>query len=765
MKNVRIRVKVQGIVQGVGFRPFIYNLARRYKLVGWVNNSSQGVIIDVEGKDESIDSFLSAIKLSPPPLAKIDSIEFIDLALAEYKDFVIKESLANKEKLTLLSPDIATCSDCMEEIKDRNNRRYGYSFANCTNCGPRYSIIEALPYDRKVTTMKSFKMCEQCRTEYENPKDRRFHAQPNACPECGPQLCLTDNLGRKLAMKDPLKQAIQLLQAGKIIAIKGLGGFHLVCDGKNQVAIEELRVRKRRPDKPFALMMRGIEVVKKYCYLNSKEEEILTGIRRPILLLERKNNHLPPNISKDNNYLGVMLPYTPLHQLLFDDGLEVLVMTSANVSGLAIEYTNQGAINRLEDVVDYLLLHNRKIHIPIDDSVARVLLGQEILLRRARGYAPLAIKFSGLKETLACGSQLKNSFALAKGDYIFLSQHLGNINHLESYHNYQRIINHLKELYQVNPELIAYDLHPEYLTSQFAQNQGGQKIAVQHHHAHIVSCMVENEVSEQVIGLTFDGTGLGRDAKLWGGEFLICDYSNFKRVGQLKYVKLPSGEQAIKEPWRMAISYLYHAYGDDRELFTELIGVKEEKIKEVVNLIKADINSPKTSSMGRFFAGVASLLGLVNSISYEAQGAIKLETMATNKEVGEYNYQVKSEGSYYIVDTTSIIKVIVEDIKLGVSKGVIARKFHNTVISFSVEICKLIRSDYKINLVALSGGVFQNQILLKGIYQKLVAEGFKVYFHKQIPCNDGGLAVGHLVIANYQKGVEDDVYSDTSRGN
>ncbi|WP_018248604.1 carbamoyltransferase HypF [Orenia marismortui] len=762
MVKICKRIEVRGIVQGVGFRPFIYNLAAKYNLAGWINNTSNGVVIDIEGEREKINSFLSLIHSNTPSLAKIDSVEVKELHLKGYGSFSIRKSSTNRKDITLISPDIAICSDCNEEINNCNNRRYQYPFTNCTNCGPRYSIIEALPYDRAVTTMKDFKICDSCREEYEDLSNRRFHAQTNACPNCGPQVYLADDSGSKLVL-DPLKQTINLLQKGKIIAIKGLGGFHLACDGKNEVAINKLRLRKRRADKPFALMMKNLEVAKRYCYLNAQEEEILTGIKRPILLLKRKNNSLPANISVDNNYLGVMLPYTPLHELLFEEGLEILVMTSANLSGLPLEYRNQGALDNLKELADYFLLHDREIKTPVDDSVSRIILGQETLIRRGRGYTPLVIKFNGLKETLACGSELKNTFAIAKSDYIFLSQHIGNIDNLESYQNYKQVIRHLKDLYQINPQIIAHDLHPEYLTTRFAQNQKEEKVPVQHHHAHIVSCMVENEVSEQVIGLAFDGTGVGTDGRLWGGEFLLCDYTKFKRVGQLNYIKLPGGEKAIKEPWRIAISHLYQAYGADLELFNELIDIKIERIEKVIRLIKADINSPETSSMGRLFDTVASLIALGEVISYEAQGAIKLESLATATEARKYAYQIENNNGYYLINTIPLIKAIVDDIKLGLNKEVIARKFHNTIISFSVALCELIRDEYKTKLVALSGGVFQNQILLKGIYQQLVAKEFEVYFHSKLPSNDGGLAVGQLVIANYQKGAKNDVHSNTRK--
>ncbi|MTI59313.1 MAG: carbamoyltransferase HypF [Firmicutes bacterium] len=764
MVRVRRLIKVRGLVQGVGFRPFIYRLANIHSLSGWVNNNLEGVLIDIEGDCREIGSFLAKIS-SAPPLAKIEELEIKELPLKGYGDFRIKESLLDSTNFTLISPDIATCPECKEEMNNINNHRYHYPFINCTNCGPRYSIIESLPYDRSVTTMKNFTMCEECRREYEEPGDRRFHAQPNACPECGPELWLTDYRGKKISEENPLKQATKLLKRGKILAIKGLAGFHLACDAGNQDTIKKLRNRKRRPVKPFALMMKDIATVKEFCYLSTEEKEILTGRRKPIVLLKRKsgipNNQLLAGISVDNNYLAVMLPYTPLHELLFN-GLEskqgekeitVLVMTSANTSGLPLEYTNQGAVTRLERIADYFILHNREIKIPIDDSISRIILGKEQLIRGARGYIPLAIRFNGLKETLACGSHFKNTIALAKGDYIFLSQHLGDLSNLESYQNYKKVIGHLEEIYQLNPQIIAYDFHPGYLSSRFAETRQGKRIKVQHHHAHIVSCMVDNQLNKQVIGLAFDGTGLGIDGNLWGGEFLICSYAKFTRVGQLNYLKMPGGEAAVKEPWRMAVSYLYHSYGEQLLLFNKLIAVDQGEIKKIIRLIKADLNSPQTSSMGRLFDAVAALIGLTNFISYQAQAAIKLESIASRKARGLYSYQIEDNDGYFVVSTIPLIKEIVEDLNSGIPIKVIAGRFHNTIIGFSVAICELIRDNYGIETVTLSGGVFQNEIILKGIYQQLMLKGFEVYLHCRIPCNDGGLSVGQIVIANYQEGV------------
>ncbi|OCL27742.1 carbamoyltransferase HypF [Orenia metallireducens] len=748
MEQLRNYINVEGIVQGVGFRPFVYNLAAKYNLKGWVSNTTEGVKIDIEGKVIDIDNFKIDLQFQAPPLSKIDKIRVEELPFKGYESFTIKKSKDNNRVLTLISPDVSTCFDCKDDIEDINNRRYKYPFTNCTNCGPRFSIIKSLPYDRAQTTMKDFEMCGKCKVEYNNPKDRRFHAQPNACPECGPKLWLTDDLGNKVEVEEPLKKATNLLKEGKIIAVKGLGGFHLVCNGKDKEAVEKLRNRKLRPDKPFAVMMKDIEVVREYCYVNQLEENILAGIRRPILLLDRKNGNLADNIAPNSNKLGVMLPYTPLHNLLFDQGLEVLLMTSANLSGLPIEYKNKDAIARLDKVVDYFLLHDRDIFLSVDDSVSRVILGKERLIRRSRGYAPIPFKVDGLVESLACGSHLKNTFCIAKGGFIFLSQHIGDLDNLNTYNNFKKNIEHFKKIYKLNPKVIAHDLHLGYLSSVYGQNEAGVKVGVQHHHAHIVSCMVENDISKKVIGLAFDGTGLGTDGNIWGGEFLICDYEGFTRAAHLNYVNMPGGEQAVKEPWRMAISHLYKVGEVDIDLFKR---VDKLKIKSVLKMLEYNLNSPLTSSMGRLFDTISALIGLRQEISYDAQAAIELEVIADRKEEGVYRYQIENDNGNYIINTNQIIKDVIIDIKDKVDMSIIAKRFHNTIIALSIEICKLLRDKYEINQVALSGGVFQNEIILKGIYAGLKRDGFKVYTHAQIPCNDGGLALGQLVVANYKR--------------
>ncbi|MCY6354288.1 carbamoyltransferase HypF [Clostridium sp. ZS2-4] len=748
-KLFRKYILVKGIVQGVGFRPFVYKIANEKSLKGWVKNTSEGVYIDIEGKEESIELFLYKLIHQAPPLSKINDISIEDKEVKNFKEFIIKQSDGNKTPITLISPDIAICEECEKEIKDNKNKRYKYPFTNCTNCGPRFSIIKKLPYDRPMTTMNEFEMCSECSFEYKNPLDRRFHAQPNACGKCGPKVWLTDRYGNIEKVENPIEEAKKLIKQGKIIAVKGLGGFHLVCDAENEKAIQTLRDRKIRPSKPFALMMKDIYTIKQYCNVNKKEENILKGIRRPILLLDKKVNILPDNIAPNNKKIGVMLPYTPLHHLLFDDNIKVLIMTSANASGLPIVYKNDEALEKLKDIVDCFLLHNREIHIPVDDSVARVILGEERLIRRSRGYAPLPISISGITETFAYGSHLKNTFCISKGEFAFMSQHMGDMDNLEAYENYEKNVEHFRSLYNIKPKLLAYDMHPDFLLSKSAQKEEIKKFAVQHHHAHIASCMVENKINKEIIGIAFDGTGLGIDGKVWGGEFLVCNYTDFKRVGHLNYVKMPGGDTAVKEPWRMGISFLYKTYGDklDTNIFSNL---PDNNIKNIIMMLKNDLNSIETSSMGRFFDAVSTLLGLKNRITYEGEASIYLEVIAKDNEGGRYDYSIDSINETYVINTDNIIKGIITDIKKEINKSVISKKFHDTVIAFSIEMCKLIRNKTGINVVALSGGVFQNEIILKGIYRGLMKNDFQVYIHGEVPCNDGGISIGQLAIANYK---------------
>lgn len=769
MTHKRIFITVEGIVQGVGFRPYVYNLALSKDLKGWVNNNSEGVYIDLEGEEESVISFLNELQFNPPPLARIENIRTEKKDLVNYINFVIKESERQDQKITLISPDIATCRDCIKDITDPNNRRYLYPFTNCTNCGPRFSIIKSIPYDRDKTTMKKFKMCPSCSSEYTNPLDRRFHAQPNACDDCGPHLYLTDNLGNlinpilnyqeetaytslsSMSIKSNsniiLRWTRKKLKEGAIFAIKGLTGFHLVCDAENQNAVKLLRERKKRPHKPFAVMMSSLNTVKEYCTVNEAEESLLTGIRKPIVLLNKNSNfNLPENIAPSQNTIGVMLPFTPLHEILFSEDIKVLIMTSANVHGLPLEFKNQDAVTHLNHIVDYFLMHDRDIHIPVDDSVSKIVLNKERLIRRARGYAPEPIRFKGVKPILACGSNMKNTFCIAKEDFLFLSQHNGDLENFETFEHFKRNIDHFKNIFSFEPEYIASDMHPDYFSTKYAQGTGLPLIQVQHHHAHIVSCMAENSVEDKVIGLSFDGTGYGSDGKIWGGEFLVCDYSSYKRAGHLSYIKMPGGEKAILEPWRMAVSYLYESKALNRN---EIIQMYNGEADIIINMLEKNINCLETSSMGRLFDAVSSILGICNRISFEGQASMELEAaIADENDKESYSYSIENNPEGIILNPQPIICDLVSDKLKGVPNALISMRFHNSIIKSSIDICKEIRNTTGISQIALSGGVFQNSYLLKHMTNSLMKEGFTVYTHSIVPSNDGGISLGQIIIAN-----------------
>ncbi|RII36528.1 carbamoyltransferase HypF [Clostridium chromiireducens] len=773
MKIKRLFIKVEGIVQGVGFRPFVYNTAVLNNLKGWVNNTSEGVFIDIEGYDDNLDNFLNELRLNPPPLSRVEKINIVEKNPFNFHNFEIKESLEHLDKITLISPDISICKDCREDILDPNNRRYFYPFTNCTNCGPRYSIIRQIPYDRNKTTMENFEMCPECTEEYNNPLNRRFHAQPNACHNCGPHIYLTDSKGVDIPLTDviynqELPDSFDLasnkfnineriinwtqkkLKEGFIFAIKGLTGFHLVCDGENPNALDLLRKRKHRPDKPFAVMMKDINMVKKYCSVSNREEELLSGVRKPIVLLNKLDNYsLPEALAPNQNTLGVMLPFTPLHELLFLKDLNILVMTSANVHGLPLEHINDTAVENLAGIVDYFLMHDRDIFIPVDDSVSKVVLGSERIIRRARGYAPEPITFKTATPILACGSNMKNTTCISKDSFLFLSPHNGDLENIETYEHYKSNIEHFKSIFAFNPRYIVSDMHPGYYSTQYAQSCDTELIQVQHHHAHIVSCMVENGLSSKVIGISFDGTGYGTDGKIWGSEFLICDYENFNRAAHLDYVIMPGGDTAISEPWKMGVSYLHHSLSKDNTYIKEFYGNNAEKLLKIID---KNINCTEASSMGRFFDAVSSILDICQKVTFEGQASMELEALiSTNSNTNDYtcyDYKIFSQNNELIINTAPIINGIINDLKTGTSKSKISERFHNTVISFSVDICKRLRTYYNINDVALSGGVFQNNYLFIGIVTALKNEGFNVFSHSKIPTNDGGIALGQIVIAN-----------------
>lgn len=752
MEQKRVFIKVEGIVQGVGFRPFVYNLAKSNQLNGWVNNNSEGVYIDIEGRHEKIKTFITTLKDAPPPLSRIEDIHIEYRELEHYSDFTIRVSERREERITLISPDMSICDDCIQDISDPNNSKYRYAFTNCTNCGPRFSIIQSIPYDRDKTTMKSFQMCESCLHEYHNPMDRRFHAQPNACSSCGPHLWVTDATGTPLMVEDPLLWTQDQLSKGKIFAIKGLTGFHLVCDALNETAVQKLRDRKKRPHKPFAVMAKDLEAVKQYCFLDAVEEAVLTGNRKPIVLLKQlAHDGVPKNIAPNQKTLGVMLPYTPIHHLLFNEELTLLVMTSANITGLPLEYENESALQHLSSIVDFFLLHNRDIYTPVDDSVVKVVKNEVRMLRRARGYAPEPLRIKNINGILALGPTMKNTFCISKGDFLFPSQHIGDLENLETVLHYERNIAHFQNIFDFKPTCVVSDNHPDYATTSFAEKLPYPQIKVQHHHAHIASCMLENAITDPVIGISFDGTGYGLDGTIWGGEFLVCDYESFMRSAHLSYISLPGGESAVREPWRMAVSYIYESLRHSltvSEIEDSLCQLYGNKAIPVMKLIMKDVNCIPTSSMGRFFDAVSSLIGICHSITYEGQASMELEAVLESSETASYPYTIEKSIPTYIIHTDRIIRGILDDTKTGYDKGVMSAKFHNTIIHFSSEICSLLRKDTGINKVALSGGVFQNNFLLEKLSNVLETNHFQVYTHKMIPSNDGGISIGQMAIAN-----------------
>ncbi|GKU25907.1 carbamoyltransferase HypF [Clostridium folliculivorans] len=757
----RVFINVQGIVQGVGFRPFVYKKAIDLELKGWVNNNSEGVYIDIEGDTDSIYQFLKELRNNPPALSKVENISTQEKPLIGYEVFDVRESEKVKEKITLISPDVSICKDCTDELLDRDNRRYRYPFTNCTNCGPRFSIIKDIPYDRDKTTMKSFVMCPQCEGEYRNVKDRRFHAEPNACSDCGPSLWIEDKCGNIIDTKDHIKWTQNKLKEGNLFAIKGVGGFHLVCDAKNGEVIEKLRHRKRRPHKPLATMAKDMSTISKYCKVDEVERQILEGITKPIVILNRNDQYnLPESIAPYQKTLGVMIPYTPLHMVLFDDELDMLIMTSANTNGLPIEYNNQGARDSLKDVVDYFLMNDREIHIPVDDSVVQVVDGKIRMIRRARGYVPEPFRFNGVENILACGSNMKNTFSFTKENFLFVSQYNGDLENVQTLNHYENNIEHFKKIFTFKPSYIVHDLHPTYLSTQYALKHSVRKIAVQHHHAHIASCMMENNLRSTVIGVCFDGTGYGVDGEIWGGEFLICDMKEFKRIAHLDYVKLPGGDKAIREPWRIGVAYINKSLTESFK-FQHKINRKDsidsirstiykifgERGLTLLRILNSSFSFPLTSSMGRLFDAVASILEIRDIVTYEGQASMELEACLQEGVEGSYTYEIV-EGELSIIKTYSIITQILDDMISGLSKGIISAKFHNTIINFTVDMCMKVSTFSGLKEVALSGGVFQNSYLLRNIIKRLKDNDFNVYTQSSIPCNDGGISVGQLCIAN-----------------
>jgi hydrogenase maturation protein HypF len=749
--HVRQQIRVRGIVQGVGFRPFVYNLAQKLGLTGYVLNSSAGVLIEVEGDPAQIEQFLRELNENPPPLAQIEEVVSAILQPAGYENFVIRESVLDvkdlPEQLTPVSPDVSTCPECLRDFQTPGNRRFGYPFTNCTNCGPRYTITRRVPYDRPLTTMACFPMCAECLREYEDPTDRRFHAQPNACPDCGPSLTLS------VETPDPaLTHVRQLLREGCILAIKGLGGFHLVCDPFNDTAVRLLRERKKRSDKPFALMVPGVASAEKLCFVSGAERTALTSIRRPIVILKRRPDApVSQALAPGNDTLGVMLPYTPLHYLLFGESFSALVMTSGNLSEEPIVTGNREAAQRLRSIADAFLFHNRDIHTRVDDSVVRVFLDQERVLRSSRGYAPHPVTLSfPVTELLACGAELKNTFCLTKDQHAFLSQHIGDLENYETLVFYRETLDRMQQLFRIEPAAVAYDLHPQYLSTKLALEMTDlQQIGVQHHHAHIASCMAENGIAGKTIGVAFDGTGFGTDGKIWGGEFLAADFAGFERRAHFRYMALAGGDTAVREPWRLALSYLLDTFGAelaslDLPLWRR---VPARKIATVRSMIERRINTVETSAAGRLFDAVASIIGVRDEVNFEAQAAIELEACALAGVEATYPFEITNTDPWQI-DVRPMIECIVRDVLAARPTGWMAAAFHNTVAAIIVEVCLRQRSAESIDRVCLSGGTFQNVYLVERAVAGLRAKGFEVFLHSKVPPNDGGISLGQAVIAN-----------------
>ncbi len=750
--RARLRMVIHGAVQGVGFRPFVYRLATELQLTGWVLNSSQGVFIEVEGVLAKLEDFLRRLERDKPPRAFIQSLEYSWLDPVGYASFEIRHSDESGRKTAFILPDIATCPDCLREIFDPTDRRYRYPFTNCTNCGPRFSIIHALPYDRPNTTMKKFTMCSDCQTEYETPLDRRFHAQPNACPRCGPHLELWDRQGNVLAQRDEaLLKAAESIRRGQIVALKGLGGFHLITDARNEEAVQELRRRKHREEKPLALMYPNLETVKEHCEVSQLEERLLVSPESPIVLVRRRGDaRIAPAVAPRNPYLGVMLPYTPLHHLLMAELGSPVVATSGNLSDEPICTDEHQALHKLNTIADLLLVHNRPIARHVDDSIVRIVAGRELVLRRARGYAPLPITLkaanSELRTVLAVGAHLKNTVALSVGSNVFISQHIGDLETTEAFGAFQRVIADFEKLYEARPSVIVHDLHPAYLSTQYAQQQYLPRMSVQHHYAHVLACMAENELDGPVLGVSWDGTGYGLDGTIWGGEFLLATRENFRRVAHLRQFRLPGGEQAIKEPRRTALGVLYEIYGDALLGMRELAPVQafsEKELEIVWAMLQKKINVPLTSSVGRLFDAVASLAGLRQSTRFEGQAAMELEFALTETDE-TYHLEIMERD---VLDWGPLVEAILNDVHGGVSVSKISARFHNALVEAIVTVARCVKEER----VVLTGGCFQNKYLTERAITRLRDAGFRVYWHQRVPPNDGGIALGQIGAASSLK--------------
>lgn len=754
----RLKIDVQGIVQGVGFRPFVYRLALRHGLAGSVGNSEAGVAIEIEGPSAAVDAFLYTLRVDAPPLARILDLNSVELIPIQLQGFTIGESTHNARASALLSPDIATCEDCLRELSDPTDRRYRYPFLNCTNCGPRFTIIRSVPYDRSQTSMAVFTMCLQCQTEYDDPLNRRFHAQPNACSACGPKVQLLNSQGICVS-GDAVVEAKRLLRCGFILAVKGLGGFHLAVDAHNEPAVDRLRLRKGRGRKPFAIMVKDVEAARRLCDFSTLEADLLMSPERPIVLLRRQSSALN-SLAPDTDQLGIFLPYTPLHHLLLEDsGLAALVMTSGNLSEEPIAIDNQEAMDHLGCIADYFLMHDREILLRCDDSVVRCVEGKTLFVRRSRGFVPTPIV---LREEAPCvvaaGGELKNTICISRGRYAFPGQHIGDMENLSAYDFFQESITHFETILEVHPKIIAHDLHPGYLATQWAKRQAAARqdvrlVGVQHHHAHIASCMAEHQLTGKVVGVALDGTGYGIDGNVWGGEVFIADLQDFTRAAHLAYTPMPGGEKCIHEPWRMAIAYLWNALGDTwKEHLPPAVfpGIPETDIRFVEQMLRRNINAPLTSSCGRLFDAVAALVCGTTHASYEAQAAIIFEACcSTDADAGIYPFSLGDDDPIEI-GSGPLFAALAKDLRDKVAPSIMSRRFHAGLVDAFTTVVVRVAERSGIMRICLSGGCLQNVVLARGLQMKLEAAGLQVYAHTQVPPGDGGLSLGQLAVAAHR---------------
>ena len=756
--HVRVRVHVDGTVQGVGFRPYVHRLATAAALTGRVGNDAQGVFVEVQGEAAAVDRFVDDLPARAPALARVDGIRVEALPTIEEDGFLIVASVDGGAHDVLVAPDSATCDDCLAELWDASDRRHRYPFTNCTDCGPRYTIVTDVPYDRPNTTMAGFALCAACEAEYHDPSDRRFHAQPVCCPACGPRLRLVDARGHGVAAGDPIEAAAERLRAGAVVAVKGLGGYHLAVDATDEAAVARLRSRKHREDRPFALMVADLGAARSLCRLSAEEEALLVAPERPIVLARaREGADVAAAVAPETAWLGIMLAYTPLHHLLCRAVGRPLVMTSGNLSDEPIAHRDDDAFSRLPGLADLFLTHDRPIHTRVDDSVVRVVDGAPVPVRRSRGYVPrpVALPVTAPEHVLAVGAELKNTVCLARADRAFLSHHVGDLENAETLAAFHHAIDHVGRLFDVRPTVVAHDLHPEYLSTKHAIEMAEldpslRLVGVQHHHAHVASCLADNGLDDVVIGVALDGLGYGQDGTLWGGEVLVADLREARRLAHLDLVPMPGGAAAVRAPWRMAVAHL-DAAGLDVAA-SAVASRHPDRWRPVLQMARGGTNAPLTSSMGRLFDAVAALAGLHDTVTHEGQAAIALEQVADARETGSYPVGWSLEpgedpGVPGRLRGADLVRAVVADLAGGAPPATVAARFHNAVVDLVVDACRRVRDLEGLGRVALSGGVFQNVWLLEGVASRLRGDGFAVLTHRQVPCNDGGISLGQAAVA------------------